>query len=72
MSKLSARQNIVVTADETHRSQYGFGGKMNEKTGEMVEAHRQLEAAAGSGKPVQGCDEPLQDRDRARHVADRL
>ena len=22
-------------ADEAHRSQYGFGGKVNEKTGEM-------------------------------------
>ena len=35
MRELSARQNIVVIADEAHRSQYGFGGKVNEKTGEM-------------------------------------
>jgi type I restriction enzyme R subunit len=35
MPPLSARQNIVVIADEAHRSQYGFGGKVNEKTGEM-------------------------------------
>ena len=35
MPSLSARQNIVVIADEAHRSQYGFGGKVNEKTGEM-------------------------------------
>jgi type I restriction enzyme, R subunit len=35
MPRLSARQNIVVIADEAHRSQYGFGGKVNEKTGEM-------------------------------------
>jgi type I restriction enzyme, R subunit len=35
MPELSARQNIVVIADEAHRSQYGFGGKENEKTGEM-------------------------------------
>jgi type I restriction enzyme R subunit len=35
MARLSARQNIVVIADEAHRSQYGFGGKVNEKTGEM-------------------------------------
>ncbi|RFC50458.1 MAG: type I restriction enzyme, R subunit, partial [Verrucomicrobia bacterium] len=34
MPELSARQNIVVIADEAHRSQYGFGGKVNEK-GEM-------------------------------------
>ncbi len=32
MPELSARQNIVVIADESHRSQYGFGGKVNEKT----------------------------------------
>jgi hypothetical protein len=35
MPELSARQNIVVIADEAHRSQYGFVGKVNEKTGEM-------------------------------------
>ena len=35
MPELSARQNIVVIADEAHRSQYGFAGKVNEKTGEM-------------------------------------
>jgi type I restriction enzyme R subunit len=35
MAPLSARQNIVVIADEAHRSQYGFGGKMNQRTGEM-------------------------------------
>ncbi len=35
MAALSTRQNIVVIADEAHRSQYGFGGKVNEKTGEM-------------------------------------
>lgn len=34
-AELSGRQNIVVIADEAHRSQYGFGGKVNEKTGEM-------------------------------------
>ncbi len=35
MQELSARQNIVVIADEAHRSQYGFGGKVNQSTGEM-------------------------------------
>jgi type I restriction enzyme R subunit len=35
MPELSARLNIVVIADEAHRSQYGFGSKVNEKTGEM-------------------------------------
>ncbi|MFN7871616.1 MAG: type I restriction endonuclease subunit R, partial [Cyanobacteriota bacterium] len=36
MPELSARQNIVVIADEAHRSQYGFGGKLNEKSGVMT------------------------------------
>ncbi len=35
MPELSGRQNIVVIADEAHRSQYGFGGKVNTQTGEM-------------------------------------
>jgi len=34
-AELSARQNIAVIADEAHRSQYGFGSKVNEKAGEM-------------------------------------
>ena len=32
---LSDRRNIVVIADEAHRSQYGFKSKVNEKTGEL-------------------------------------
>jgi len=32
---LSTRRNIVVIADEAHRSQYGFGAKVNPKTGEL-------------------------------------
>jgi type I restriction enzyme R subunit len=35
MPELSGRANIVVIADEAHRSQYGFSGKVNEKTGAM-------------------------------------
>ena len=35
MPELSGRANIIVIADEAHRSQYGFGGKVNEKTGAM-------------------------------------
>jgi type I restriction enzyme, R subunit len=35
MAALSARQNIVVIADEAHRSQYGFAGKVNQRTGEI-------------------------------------
>ncbi len=34
MPVLSERQNIVVIADEAHRSQYGFGVHLNPKTGE--------------------------------------
>jgi len=36
MPELSPRQNIVVIADEAHRSQYGFRSRVNEKTGELV------------------------------------
>ena len=32
---LSQRRNIVVIADEAHRSHYGFGAKMHAKSGEM-------------------------------------
>jgi len=32
---LSSRDNIVVVADEAHRSQYGFIGKADKKTGEI-------------------------------------
>ena len=35
MPCLSARKNIVVVADEAHRSQYGFGGRVND-VGEMM------------------------------------
>ena len=33
--ELSARQNIVVIADEEHSSQYGFVGKVDTQTDEM-------------------------------------
>ena len=32
---LSARRNIVVIADEAHRSQYGFEARLEQKTGEL-------------------------------------
>ena len=32
---LSERKNIIVIADEAHRSQYGFGAKTTEKNGEI-------------------------------------
>lgn len=35
MPELSARENIVVIADEAHRSQYGFGGRVDPRTGEL-------------------------------------
>jgi type I restriction enzyme R subunit len=35
MPELSSRRNIIVIADEAHRSQYGFEGKVNPKTGRM-------------------------------------
>lgn len=33
---LNARRNIVVMADEAHRSQYGFEEKVNAKTGKIT------------------------------------
>lgn len=33
---LSNRENIIVIADEAHRSQYGFGAKNTEKDGEVI------------------------------------
>ena len=36
MPVLSERKNIVVIADEAHRSQYGFGAKVNKKTGKVT------------------------------------
>lgn len=36
MPVLCERDNVVVIADEAHRSQYGFGGKVDVKTGEMT------------------------------------
>ncbi|MFQ3550267.1 MAG: type I restriction endonuclease subunit R, partial [Armatimonadota bacterium] len=33
---LSDRKNIIVIADEAHRSQYGFGAKIREKNGETI------------------------------------
>ncbi len=36
MAELSRRENILVSADEAHRSQYGFAGKVDPKTGELT------------------------------------
>jgi len=33
---LSERKNIIIIADEAHRSQYGFGAKTSEKNGEII------------------------------------
>ena len=33
---LTDRRNVIVIADEAHRSQYGFGGKLDEHTGEIA------------------------------------
>lgn len=33
---VTERRNVIVMADEAHRSQYGFAGKMNDKTGEIA------------------------------------
>jgi type I restriction enzyme R subunit len=64
MPALSARENIVVIADEAHRSQYGFGGKVNEKTGAMSygfasnlrEALPNASFIAFTGTPIEKAD----------------
>jgi type I restriction enzyme R subunit len=33
---VTERRNVIVIADEAHRSQYGFAGKLDEKTGEIA------------------------------------
>ena len=61
---LSDRQNIVVIADEAHRSQYEFGRKMNAKTGEIHDgfAHHMRQALPNAsfigftGTPVELTD----------------
>lgn len=36
LSVLSERKNVIVVADEAHRSQYGFGAKTSEKDGKIT------------------------------------
>jgi type I site-specific restriction-modification system R (restriction) subunit len=36
---LSCRRNIVVICDEAHRTQYGFKGRFDTKTGTIVKRH---------------------------------
>jgi type I restriction enzyme R subunit len=33
---VTERRNVIVVADEAHRSQYGFAGKLDQKTGEIA------------------------------------
>lgn len=33
---VTQRRNVIVIADEAHRSQYGFGGKLDSETGELA------------------------------------
>ncbi|HTV73439.1 MAG TPA: type I restriction endonuclease subunit R [Candidatus Acidoferrales bacterium] len=33
---VTERRNVIVVADEAHRSQYGFGGKLDSETGELA------------------------------------
>ena len=35
MPVLTDRRNVIIIADEAHRSQYGFEAKVNTKTGEL-------------------------------------
>ncbi len=36
---LTDRRNVIVLADEAHRSQYGLDAKLNKKTGELTEGY---------------------------------
>ncbi len=49
---LSDRRNIVVIADEAHRSQYGFRARMARKTGEISYGFAKTSIAERVGHPV--------------------
>jgi len=74
---LSDRRNIVVIADEAHRSQYdfidGFARHMRDALPNAsfigFTAHPQQAAAREAGGEVSQSCRPIQARDRARHVA---
>ena len=61
---LSARKNIIVIADEAHRSQYGFGAKLNRDTGArrygyahyLRQALPNASFAGFTGTPIEAAD----------------
>jgi type I restriction enzyme R subunit len=72
---LSERRNIVVMADEAHRSQYGLKSKLNTKTGELVQGlaqqmHNALKNASFIG--FTGTPIDLKDRSTVRIFGDTI
>jgi len=57
MPELSARQNILVITDEAHRSQYGVGGKVNDKESNLGWGLGELKLwSTLAGPPLCLCD----------------
>lgn len=62
---LSHRSNIVVMADEAHRSQYGFTGKVDKKTGELKYGNaKHLRDALPSASFIGFTGTPIEQDDR--------
>jgi type I restriction enzyme R subunit len=68
MEMLSDRRNIVVIADEAHRSQYGFGGKVNTQTRRDVLRLRQQPARCLAECVVHRLHRHAHRKDRREHA----
>jgi len=67
--KLSERTNIVVIADEAHRSQYGFRAKLEEDTGEFQYGYAQhLRDALPNATFIGFTGTPIERDDRSTHA----
>ena len=67
--KLSERTNIVVIADEAHRSQYGFRAKLDEKTGEFQYGYAQhLRDALPNATFIGFTGTPIESEDRSTYA----
>ncbi len=62
---LSERKNIVVVADEAHRSQYGFSGKISDETGELKYGNaKYLRDALPNASFLGFTGTPIEEKDR--------
>ena len=62
---VTERRNVIVMADEAHRSQYGFAGKLDEDTGEMAYGFaRHLRDALPSASFIGFTGTPIETTDR--------